>query len=241
MPPGLLRCRTPARRYLQAVAGPIPILFEDEHILVADKPAGLLSVITGGSPGESLPEALAGQGLDVIPVHRLDREVSGCVLFARTEAARAALEEMFRARELSKTYWALAQGRVKPAQGSFHFPILEEGPVARVSALGKKSETRYRTLAAFATSSEVEIDLVTGRKNQIRVHFAHAGFPLVGERKYARGKDSRVRIKSRRVALHAWRLAFPHPMTRAKIAVEAPLPEDLVEVREAAARARASG
>jgi 23S rRNA pseudouridine1911/1915/1917 synthase len=222
------------------VAGPIPILFEDENILIVDKPAGLLSVETGGAAGQSLPEALAGQGLDVIPVHRLDRDVSGCVLFARMEAARAALEEMFRARELSKTYWALSQGRVHPAQGTFHFPILEEGPAARVSALGKKSETRYRTLAAYATTSEVEIDLVTGRKNQIRVHFAHVGFPLVGERKYARGKDSPVHIKSRRVALHAWRLAFPHPITRERIAVEAPLPEDLLEVRRQAQRGRSS-
>lgn len=216
------------------MAGPIPILFEDEHILVVDKPAGLLSVETGGAPGQSLPEALAGQGIEAIPVHRLDREVSGCVLLARTDAARDALEEMFRARELTKTYWALAQGRVQPAQGAFHFPILEEGPAARVSALGKKSETRYRTLAAFRSSTEVEIDLVTGRKNQIRVHFAHAGFPLVGERKYARGKDSPVHIKSRRVALHAWRLAFPHPITRAKIAVEAPLPADLLDARRSA-------
>jgi 23S rRNA pseudouridine1911/1915/1917 synthase len=181
---------------------------------------------------------LAGQGLAVIPVHRLDREVSGCVLFARTEAVRVALEEMFRAHELTKTYWALAQGRVQPAQGTFHFPILEEGPLARVSALGKKSQTRYRTLASFASSTELEIDLVTGRKNQIRVHFAHAGFPLVGERKYARGKDSPVPIKSRRVALHAWRLAFPHPITRERIEVEAPLPEDLTVVRQSAARAR---
>jgi 23S rRNA pseudouridine1911/1915/1917 synthase len=222
------------------VAGPIPILFEDEHILVVDKPAGLLSVETGGAAGQSLPEALAGQGLEVIPVHRLDREVSGCVLFARTDVARDALEEMFRARELTKTYWALAQGRVKPAQGTFHFPILEDGPVARVPALGKKAQTRYRTLSAFATTTELEIDLVTGRKNQIRVHFAHAGFPLVGERKYARGKDSPVRIKSRRVALHAWRLAFSHPITRAKIAVEAPLPDDLLEVRRRATEGRGS-
>jgi RluA family pseudouridine synthase len=224
-------------RYLQAVAEPIPILFEDEHVLVVAKPAGLLSVETGGEEGASLPEALARQGFATIPVHRLDREVSGCVLLARTDAAREALEGMFRDRMLKKTYWGLAQGRVEPAQGVFHFPILEEGPIARVSALGKKSETRYRTLAAWETTTELEIDLVTGRKNQIRVHFAHAGFPLVGERKYARGKDSPVRIKSRRVALHAWRLAFTHPITGVPLSIEAPLPEDLVAVRKSASQA----
>ena len=124
----------PPGGYLGGVTKPVPILFEDEHLLVVSKPAGLLSVVTGGEPGASLPEALAAAGQLVIPVHRLDREVSGCVLFARTDAARTAIEDMFRARALKKTYWALAQGRVKPAEGAFHFPILEEGPIARVSA-----------------------------------------------------------------------------------------------------------
>lgn len=219
------------------MAKPIPILFEDAHLLVVSKPAGLLSVVTGGEPGASLPEALEAQGLRTIPVHRLDREVSGCVMFARTEAARGAIEEMFRARALKKTYWALAQGRVKPADGAFHFPILEDGPVARVSAQGKKSETRFKTLNAWRTTTELEVDLVTGRYNQIRLHFAHAGFALVGERKYARGKDSPVHIASRRVALHAWKLAFDHPLTNEPLAIEDPLPEDLVDVRRRAASA----
>jgi len=115
-------------------------------------------------------------------------------------------------------------------------PILEQGSFARVSARGKPAVTKYRTLSALRTTTEVEIDLVTGRMNQIRVHFAHAGFPLVGERKYARGKDSPVRFRSRRVALHAWKLSFRHPHTWEGVAVEAPLPSDLVDLLE-----RASG
>lgn len=227
----------PSHGYPGRVTKPIPILFEDEHLLVVSKPAGLLSVVTGGASGASLPEALEAEGRSVIPVHRLDREVSGCVLFARTEEARTALEDLFRVRGLRKIYWALAQGRVKPAEGAFHFPILEDGPMARVSAHGRKSETRYRTLLAWRTTSELEVDLITGRRNQIRLHFAHAGFPLVGERKYARGKDSPIRIQSRRVALHAWKLAFEHPLTKRPIALEDPLPEDLLEVRRRAASA----
>ncbi|MBL8860136.1 MAG: RNA pseudouridine synthase [Planctomycetes bacterium] len=219
------------------MARPIPILFEDAHLLVVSKPAGLLSVVTGGEPGASLPEALAAAGIDAMPVHRLDREVSGCVLFARTEVARAEIEDMFRARALKKTYWALAQGRVQPAEGAFHFPILEDGPLARVSVHGKKSETRFRTLNAWRAATELEVDLVTGRYNQIRLHFAHAGFALVGERKYARGKDSPVHAKSRRVALHAWRLEFDHPLTSEPVAVEAPLPDDLIELRKRASLA----
>lgn len=115
---------------------PIPILYEDDAVLVASKPAGLLSVRGKDVDERALPDVLAEQGRRVLPVHRLDRDVSGAVLFARTQAARDALEELFRARALKKTYWALAQGRVKPAQGTWGFPILEEGAFARVSAQG---------------------------------------------------------------------------------------------------------
>lgn len=207
---------------------PIPILHEDEHLLVADKPAGVLSVRFGEERG--LPELLAEEGKRVLAVHRLDREVSGAILFARDEATRAALEELFRARGVTKTYWAMAQGRVKPADGAWTFPILEERGQARVSALGKRSQTRYRTLRDHGIATELEIDLVTGRYNQIRLHAAHAGFALVGERKYARGKDASVRFKSRRVALHSWRLSFVHPLTKERIDAEAPLPNDLLEL-----------
>lgn len=213
---------------------PIPILYEDAALLVVDKPPGLLSVRGPAGAERALPDVLAEQGWRVIPVHRLDRDVSGAVLFARDDETRGLLEALFRERALKKTYWALTQGHVKPEKGAWTFPILEEGPVVRVSALGKRSTTRYRTLSSFPAATELEIDLVTGRQNQIRVHAAHAGFALVGERKYARGKDAVVRFRSRRVALHAWKLAFEHPRTRRAIEVEAPLPRDLVDLRASA-------
>ena len=212
------------------MAESVPILHRDEHLLVVDKPAGVLSVPDRSSTERSVPELLARDGLAVIPVHRLDRDVSGALILAFDEETRAALEQLFRERALKKTYWALAQGNVRPPQGAWQFPILEDGPIARVSALGLKSQTRYRTLEALPGSSVLEIDLVTGRKNQIRLHAAHAGFPLAGERKYARGKEATLRFKSRRVALHAWRLAFTHPRTGKALQVEAPLPPDLQEL-----------
>ena len=217
---------------------PLTILYRDEHLLVASKPAGMLSTPAPEAPGATLPDALKAQGFRVLPVHRLDREVSGAVVVALDEATRAALEEAFRARSVHKTYWALAQGHVRPETGAFKYPLLEEHAFARVSAAGKKSETRYRTIETLPSTTCVEIDLVTGRYNQIRVHFAHAGFPLVGERKYARGKDSPVKIRSRRVALHAWRLRFVHPHSGVELELEAPLEADLVELLE---RARRSG
>lgn len=213
---------------------PLTILYRDEHLLVVAKPAGMLSVPATGTPGTALPEALMEQDIRALPVHRLDRDVSGAVLLALDEATRALLEAMFRARAVHKTYWALAQGRVRPESGAFQYPLLEEGGFARVSAIGKQSVTRYRTIESLPSTTAVEIDLVTGRYNQIRVHFAHAGFPLVGERKYARGKDSPVRIRSRRVALHAWRLSFSNPHGGAAVDVEAPLEADLRELLERA-------
>jgi len=212
------------------MAESVPILHRDEQLLVVDKPAGVLSVPDRSSTERSVPELLARAGIEAIPVHRLDRDVSGALILALDEETRAALEKLFRERALKKTYWALAQGNVRPHQGAWQFPILEDGPIARVSALGLKSQTRYRTLEALPGSSVLEIDLVTGRKNQIRLHAAHAGFPLAGERKYARGKEATLRFKSRRVALHAWRLAFTHPRTGKALQVEAPLPLDLQEL-----------
>jgi 23S rRNA pseudouridine1911/1915/1917 synthase len=212
----------------------LTILYRDDHLLVVSKPAGMLSVSSSDASGSTLVDALEEQGVRAIPVHRLDRDVSGAVLLALDEATQIELDLLFRARAVHKTYWALAQGRVRPETGAFKYPLIEEGSFARVSAVGKKSETRYRTLEELPSTTNVEIDLVTGRYNQIRVHFAHAGFPLVGERKYARGKDSPVRIRSRRVALHAWRLRFAHPTSGAEIEIEAPLEPDLVELLERA-------
>jgi len=204
----------------------IPILFEDEDLLVVSKPSGLLSVPTPGTQGETLLDALAAQGhAGLLPVHRLDRDVSGLVVLARNEAARAALEGLFRGRAVKKIYWALVRGRLRPDSGSFEDPIRDEGARASVHPSGKPATTRWRVLAHHAATSTVEIELVTGRYNQIRLHFAHHDRALVGERKYARGKDDALRAK--RVALHAWRLAFPHPLHGHRLELEAPLPDDL--------------
>jgi RluA family pseudouridine synthase len=202
------------------------ILREDEDLLVVSKPSGLLSVPTPGAEGRTLLDALADEGhAGALPVHRLDRDVSGLVVVARNEPARAALENLFRGRAVTKIYWALARGRLRPDSGSYDDPIRDEGAQARVHASGKPATTRWRVLARHAATSEVEIELVTGRYNQIRLHFAHHDQALVGERKYARGKDDV--LKAKRVALHAWRLAFPHPLRGHRVEAEAPLPDDL--------------
>ncbi len=210
----------------------LSILYRDGDLLVADKPAGLLTVPTPDVRGRTLLDALREAGLPALAVHRLDREVSGAVLFALNEPTQEALERQFRERALSKVYWALAQGLLGRPQGEFKDPILDQGRYARVSARGKPSSTRWRVLHAFRATSEVEIELVTGRYNQIRLHFAHHGHALVGERKYARGHDDTLRAE--RLALHAWRLELAHPASGVALRVEAPLPAELRTLLERA-------
>ena len=208
----------------------VAILFQDEHLLVVAKPAGVLSVADARSETPSVPALLERQGLRAYPAHRLDRDVSGALLLGRTSALCDELQQLFRARALRKIYWGLAAGWLEPRAGKLTFPILEERSGARVSARGQPARTEYRTLRRLHGVSELELDLVTGRRNQIRVHLAHAGHPLIGERKYARGRDAVLALRSRRVALHAWRLSFAHPRGGAAIEVEAPLPADLYEL-----------
>jgi 23S rRNA pseudouridine1911/1915/1917 synthase len=218
---------------------PLELLYEDEHLLVVDKPAGLLSVPTPNAQGRTVLDVLREQGREALAVHRIDRDVSGALLCARSEAMRAALDAAFRERTVRKVYWALAQGELQREQGEYKDPILDEGSFARVSARGKPSATRWNVLARRARATEVEIELLTGRYNQIRLHFAHHGHPLVGERKYARGKDDP--LGGKRVALHAWKLELAHPVGGRLVQVEAPLPRDLVELAQRAGPARARG
>jgi 23S rRNA pseudouridine1911/1915/1917 synthase len=214
---------------------PVRLLYQDEHLLVADKPAGKLSVPAPGLAARCLLDDLRAAGLHPLPVHRLDRETSGAILFARDAETREALERMFRERALTKTYWAMAAGRLRERAGTFAFRILEEGGRSSVHPRGQSAETRWRVLAAHPAATELEVDLVTGRTNQVRVHCAHAGHPLIGERKYARGRAAPLALRSRRVALHAWRLGFVHPRSGARVEVEAPLPADLLDLRARAA------
>jgi RluA family pseudouridine synthase len=208
----------------------VEILHEDEHLLVVSKPSGLLSVPTPGADGRTVLDAVRERGYAVSPVHRLDREVSGALLLARDAATRTALEALFRERALRKFYWALVLMGPKRDEGVINFPILEDGAHARVSAMGKPARTLYRVTERGMAANEVEVELVTGRYNQIRLHFAHSGWPLVGDRKYGKFKQDPFRFP--RVALHARRLEFTHPITGQPLVVEAPLPPELASLRE---------
>lgn len=212
------------------------ILFEDADLLVVAKPAGLLSVPPSGGGRPNLLDRLrrqaAARGAQIFAVHRLDRDTSGVLVFARTEQARAALEEAFRTRAVEKRYLALVQGRPPRAGGTVRSFIEDRGMAARSHPRprpgAKEAVTRYRVLETFADAALVEALPDTGRFNQIRLHMVDLGCPIAGDRKYA--VAARYRLKAPRVLLHAAGLAFPHPRHGRRVSCAAPLPADFERI-----------
>jgi 23S rRNA pseudouridine1911/1915/1917 synthase len=199
----------------------IPILHQDEHLLVVDKPAGVLVVAAPGRRGKTLIDLLTEQtGARVFAVHRLDEGTTGAIVVARSEAARDAMEPLFRAHTVVRDYLALLSGRPSPAAGRIESQLKEEDGMMRVVERGGVTAiTDYETIERRGRCTLVRCRLSTGRRNQIRVHMQALGCPIVGDRKYgyrARGDES-----FSRPMLHSWRVAFDHPLTGARVAAEA--------------------
>jgi tRNA pseudouridine65 synthase len=203
------------------------ILYVDEHLVVVNKPSGLL-VHRGWDDDREVALTLVRDALGarVNPVHRLDRATSGALVFARTPEVTTALNALFADGRVEKTYRALVRG-VPPAEGVIDSPVpqREDGP--RVAAV-----TRYRLLATspLERCSLVEASPQTGRLHQIRRHLKHLGHPLIGDVNYGKGdlnRHYRATYQLHRLALHACTLAFTHPATGVPLRVVAPMPADL--------------
>ena len=229
-------------------AGGLKILYEDETLLVVNKPAGLLTVPLGrglsaaiatGKPSTSVFSLLAdhlGPRRRRTPfvVHRIDRDTSGVVLFALTARARGALVKQFAERTPERVYLALVDGHPHPSMGTWHDRLSWDEAACRQRAARPDDRdavdalSDYRVVEAFASTSLLEVRLTTGRQGQIRVQAQLRGHPLVGDRRYGgRGPASRDPIAFDRQALHALQLAFAHPIDRRRIEVTAPPPADL--------------
>ncbi|MEZ6197201.1 MAG: RluA family pseudouridine synthase [Planctomycetota bacterium] len=212
------------------------ILHEDEDYLFVDKPARVMSVPApdgrAADRGTSVVERLREQGIRVRAVHRLDYETSGVMLFAKTEAAEHAAHAAFRARTVEKTYLALVEGWPRPFRGKIDYPIKDLGASAVISKEGKEAVTFYQVIDEQGPCSLVSCRIPTGRHNQIRIHFAQIGHPLVGERKFSRGKDAVMTHK--RALLHAVELVVPSPRGGDPITVKSPLPADFKNALEKA-------
>lgn len=211
---------------------PYHILFEDSHLLVADKAPGVLTVPIPEkrSPNlkELLDDHLASQKREAFPVHRIDRHTSGLVVFAKNRRAWKTLADQFRARTPERTYLALVRGRVADDEGTLRhrLELTTDGFRQRVVREGgTEAVTHYRVLERFAAATLLEIRLESGLKNQIRVQFRAAGHPLVGDRHYAPEEAAEVSLQ--RQALHAWKLGFLHPATGERVSFEAPLAPDM--------------
>jgi 23S rRNA pseudouridine1911/1915/1917 synthase len=216
----------------------LEIVFEDDALLVVDKPAGMVTHPAHGARDGTLVNALLAHA-GVLPgdplrpglVHRLDRDTSGLLVVAKTEAALRALGKAMQRRDIERTYLGLVVGVPEHPKGTIDGAIGRD-PHNRlkyaVRADGKPAVTHYALRAAFPDASELEFKLESGRTHQIRVHLAAFGHPLVNDPVYGR-VDARVDLPGQ--ALHAWRLAFLHPLSGAPLSFEAPPPPDYVDAR----------
>ena len=219
---------------------PLRVVYEDEHVIVVDKPAGLVVHPAPGHLSGTLVNALLhhcpnleGIGGVARPgiVHRLDQDTSGLLIVAKTEAAMRTLAKEFASHaNIRKTYLALVHGAPVPAEGRIENMIgrcpWDRKKMAVVEKNGKTAITNYRTLSA-GRRSLVECVIETGRTHQIRVHMASLGCPIVGDAVYGRpGWDRQLDPPPTRQMLHAWRLSLKHPVTRVPLAFETPPPAD---------------
>jgi 23S rRNA pseudouridine1911/1915/1917 synthase len=200
----------------------VPILIEDNDILVINKPAGYLTCRSGAERGLFVSDALKDMGKTVFPVHRLDRETSGVLVFAKTVHALKDLERQFKQRSVGKVYVGIIEGDIKRSSGMIR------GDLVKTHEFG---QTSFHVIRKLSRASIVEFMPQTGRTNQIRLQLLAMGCCLVGEKKYIPGR-LRSSIVFPRTALHARQIRFIHPRTRQLITCEAPMPEDMKRLIE---------
>lgn len=210
----------------------VRIVYEDADLIVVDKAEHLLSVPTDEVRHENAEAFLTTYArAPVHHVHRLDRDTSGVLVFAKNTYARDRLQDLFAKHNIDRVYVAIVYGKIVPPSGTFRSFLVEDRDlrvrVVENSTQGKEAITHYRTVASGRRYSMLEVTLETGRRNQIRVQLAHAGHPIVGDTMYGKGRDEELR----RLALHAKSLAFVHPRTGKKVEFTADLPRAFRELK----------
>lgn len=224
------------------------LIYEDPTLLVVNKPAGLLSVPLPAKPDEPslldrVTTHLRGQGLNrAFIVHRIDRDTSGLVVFTKSFPAQQKLKHQFERHEPERIYHAFVYGQPQPDKGTWRDELIwdqEElkqkvasSPTSSKETEKQAAECRYRVLEKYAEAALVEVSLITGKRNQIRIQAGLRGHPLIGERQYVYQHSPAVKIEFPRQALHALRLSFRHPQDGRKVNFEASLPADLQSLQQ---------
>lgn len=216
----------------RSLTKPIPVLFENDHVIVFDKPAGVLVIPAPNDDKPSLTEIVNYQYRDQLPkcklhpCHRIDRDTSGLVMYAKGKQQQKRMMELFRTRDIDKVYLAIVQGKLKRKTGKIEGFISQPNQIKySKSSPEKMAISFYRVVRESRQTSLVEVRPVTGRTNQIRIQFSQFGHPLLGDRKYSIAKN--YAVKFRRPALHAQSLSWIDPETKKQIKVQSTLPNDM--------------
>jgi 23S rRNA pseudouridine1911/1915/1917 synthase len=238
------------RRFEPATDGDLTIVYEDDAVVVVNKPAGLLAVPleqrhAAPSVYDRIRDRLRSHGKRrPFVVHRIDRDTSGLVIFAKTARTQADLKAQFLRRDPERVYLAVVYGQPNPPAGTWRDYLvwdrdacIQKQTHAR-DPRAKEAISHYRTLETFRGASLIEVTLETGKRNQIRLQARLRGHTLVGERRYVFGPDELRPVRFARQALHAHRLAFRHPADGRELQFEAPLPADFQELLGRLRRAR---
>ncbi len=225
---------------LKAQNIPLEVLYEDNDIIVVNKPKGMVVHPANGNPDGTLVNAimaickgsLSGIGGEIRPgiVHRLDKNTSGAIIIAKNDKAHIALSNQLKNHEIKKTYFALVRGIVKESNATINMPIARSKNDRKKMAVdknGKEAITHFKVLERFDDCTLLEVNIETGRTHQIRVHLSHIGYPIIGDDVYSNGKN-RWNVKGQ--CLHAKSLDFKHPITGKQIHIEAPLPKYFTDI-----------
>ncbi len=230
------------RRGLSGQVGDLDVVYDDDALIVVNKPAGILTVPLERRPDavsvfEQIEDRLRSHGRRrPFPVHRIDQDTSGLVVFAKDADTQRLLKDQFRRREPERVYWAVVYGTPEPRSGVWRDVLVwdEKALIQKEThpndPRGNEAVTHYRVVESFSGASLVELRLLTGRRNQIRIQARLRGHTLVGEQRYTYGPESIRPIDFSRHALHAKRLAFRHPSDGRRLEFEAALPRDFIDL-----------
>jgi 23S rRNA pseudouridine1911/1915/1917 synthase len=215
---------------LEAEEIPVPTVFEDEHLVVVNKPAGLVVHPGAGNPSGTLVNAFLDHGISGGEdpsrpgvVHRLDRDTSGLMVVAKGEPAYSKLVEMLSKRKVSRVYRAVVVGAELPETGTIDSPVGRDpdNPTLMTAGVGKHAVTHFEVMEKSGSHTMLRVRLETGRTHQIRVHLSAIGYPVYADPLYG------IAVENRRLWLHAERLGFEHPVSGEEMKFEASVPEDL--------------